>query len=183
MERRNRPVTKKECGVMLTYSFTEADSQEAYDEWGANCGPNSLAFALQKPLSEIRGSIPDFDKRRYTSPTMMKQALVNLSVPWVEVKPVSKDTMFQWLPCLVRIQWCGPWTDEGANPKWAYRQTHWITTYMVERQGPMVFDCNGGIRGFKSWQDEIVPPLTAMYPRANGEWFPTHVWKIIEEQR
>ncbi len=87
-------------------------------------------------------------------------------------------TMFGRKPSLVRIQWSGPWTAPGANAKWAYRQTHWIATYFVEGQAAMVFDCNGGIRGFTSWQQEIVPALTAMYPRADGGWFPTHVWRL-----
>ena len=38
----------------LTYPFTESDSQRAFDEWGANCGPNALAFALQIPLSAAK---------------------------------------------------------------------------------------------------------------------------------
>lgn len=66
---------------MLTYPFTEADAQRAYDEWGANCGPNALAFALQIPLEEVRDVIPQFDERRYTSPTMMRQAVEHLRQP------------------------------------------------------------------------------------------------------
>ena len=77
----------------------------------------------------------------------------------------------------VRVQWTGPWTAPNANPRWAYRHTHWIATYMVERQAAMLFDCNGGIRGFKSWEAEIVPLLTD-YDRADGGWYPTHVWKL-----
>lgn len=161
----------------MMYPFTEDESQAAYDEWGANCGPNALAFALQIPLTEVRGKIPGFEAKRYTSPTMMKAALENLRAPFAVVPP-SRSAMFQWEPCLVRIQFCGPWTEPGANPKWAYRQTHWIATYMVERQAAMVFDCNGGIRGYQSWRNEILPLLTEATPRANGEWFPTHVWQV-----
>jgi hypothetical protein len=163
---------------MLTYPFTEQDMERAADEWGCNCGPASLAFALQKPLEYVRGKIPGFAERGYTSPTMMKQALEALRQPWRTV-PADKGAMFQWLPCLVRLQWCGPWTQPGANPKWAYRQTHWIATYMVECQAAMVFDCNSGILGFQRWRDEIVPLITSSYKRASGEWFPTHIWQIV----
>jgi hypothetical protein len=46
----------------MKYPFTESDLQSAFDNWGANCGPTALAFALQRPLSEISGKIPG--KRR-----------------------------------------------------------------------------------------------------------------------
>lgn len=166
---------------MLTYTFTEADSQRAYEEWGANCGPNALAFALQVPLESVRGAIPDFEAKRYTNPTMMKAALANLDRTFSPYGfPRLVAGMFTTVPSLTRIQWCGPWTTEGANPKWAYRQTHWIATWRESQESPpMVFDVNGGISEFYSWKDEIVPELTASVPRANGDWFPTHVWRVM----
>jgi hypothetical protein len=166
----------------MNYPFTEEDAQRAYDEWGCNCGPTALAFALQIPLDAVRSLIPDFEERRYTSPTMMRMALENAGVLFTKCR-IDRSSMFQWEPCLVRIQWAGPWTDKGANPKWAYRQTHWIATYMVQRQAAMVFDVNGGVRGFQSWEKEIVPVLTDSVPRANGEWWPTDVWKLEPESR
>ena len=59
------------AGQSARYTFTQADSQRAFDEWGANCGPNALAFALQTSLDAVKGQIPEFEKRRYTSPSMM----------------------------------------------------------------------------------------------------------------
>jgi hypothetical protein len=178
------------------YPFTEHDAQAAFDDWGCNCGPSSLAFALQIGLDKVRGKIPGFEAKRYTSPTMMKAALANLGREFKRIKnadgEVTIPTMFS--PhgiSLVRVQWCGPWTKKGANPKWAYRQTHWIATWAFSeevkpiggckttRMGLFVFDCNGGIRSFASWQKEIVPALTATYPRADGNWFPTDVWRIV----
>lgn len=163
----------------ITYPFTEEDSRAAFDAWGANCGPNALAFALQVPLAKVRLLIPEFEEKRYTSPTMMKAALANAGASFRSITPTDKASMFQWDTSLVRVQWCGPWTAPGANPRWAYRQTHWIATYMIERQAPMVFDCNGGIRGYQSWASEIVPLILEHYPRANGEWFPTHIWRLM----
>lgn len=177
------------------YPFTEEESQAAYDCWGANCGPNSLAFALQVKLEAVRHAIPGFEEKLYTSPTMMKAALANLKTPFVPILSPNKDgilepaAMFHETISLVRIQWTGPWTKPGANAKWAYRQTHWIATWATREAGDFlelkrttiglfVFDCNGGICSFKSWQEEIVPALTAAYPRADGGWFPTHVWRI-----
>ena len=161
----------------IMYPFTERDSQNAFDEWGANCGPTALAFALQIPLSDVRGKIPHFEERRYTSPSMMKAALANLNRTFEATGPVIQN-LFREEPALTRIQWTGPWTEPGANPKWAYRQTHWIVTFKRGDED-WVFDVNGGMMRFKRWREEIVPLLTELYPRADGNWFPTHIWRII----
>jgi|SRR6202050_2200754 len=177
----------------MIYPFTENDSADAYNEWGANCGPNALAFALQIPIASVRGMIPGFEEKRYTSPTMMKAALSNLKKKFDDIDAPDDLCMFCQNVALVRIQWCGPWTAEGANPKWAYRQTHWIVCWSVasttgigsvlgsritQTVDRMVFDCNGGIRTFESWQKEIIPALTSGIKRADGQWYPTHVWRI-----
>lgn len=171
----------------MDYSFGQQEAEAAYKDWGCNCGPAALAFALQVKLDAVRNSIPGFDKKRYTSPTMMAAALANLGraveiVPAKDVAPRGPvAVLFHKRPALVRVQWCGPWTMDGANPKWAYRQTHWIACWL-DTQGPhahLVFDVNGGIRSFEDWQAEIVPALTSLYKRANGEWFPTHIWRLV----
>lgn len=167
---------------MIDYPFTAQDMQAASDDWGCNCGPSSLAFALQIGLDKVRGKIPGFEDKHYTSPTMMKAGLKALGKRFEIMPLVSTDeganAMFPGGPIsLVRIQWSGPWTQPNANPKWAYRQTHWVATWLIHRFR-RVFDCNGGIRSFDEWQREIVPTLTALYPRADGGWFPTHVWRI-----
>lgn len=166
----------------MQYPFTEADSQRAYDAWGANCGPNALAFACGLHIDKVRGVIPGFEEKRYTSPTMMKQALANLGRTFTTAHTgiaVGLANMFASETALVRIQWSGPWTAPGANAKWAYRQTHWICTFHGQLpDGACVFDVNGGARSFASWQREIVPLLTSNISRADGGWFPTHIWRI-----
>lgn len=171
--------------MTITYPFTESDSRAAFDEWGANCGPNALAFALQVPLGRVRPLIPGFEDKRYTSPSMMKAAIEAARRRFNSVKPpkftpgipVDVELMFNPRMALVRIQWCGPWTVKNANPKWAYRQTHWIATW-EERGVPLIFDCNGGIQGLPAWEEDIVPLIVKQIPRANGEWFPTHIWRL-----
>lgn len=168
----------------MNYSFTEAEAERAHAEWGCNCGPSSLAFALQMKLDDVRHAIPDFERKRYTSPTMMKMALANLGqnyriVPPESFTPGSKvdvAPMFAPEPSLVRVQWCGPWTQPGMNPKWAYGYTHWIATWQ-QIGVSLVFDCNGGACRVESWIRNIVPLLTR-FPRATGEWFPTHIWRL-----
>jgi hypothetical protein len=159
----------------ITYPFTEEDSRAAYEAHGFNCGPNALAFALQFPLLEVLGRIPGFEEKRFTSPTMMKAGLANLGRNWTEHPfPRMVAGMFADKPSLVRIQLDGPWCAEGANPRWAYRETHWIVAWKPRQ----IFDVNGGIMTFESWCDEIVPALLANNKRANGKWFPTHIWRV-----
>lgn len=31
---------------------------------------------------------------------------------------------------------------------------------------------------FADWKRTVVPLITANVPRANGEWFPTHIWRL-----
>ena len=174
------------------YPFTQEECQSAYDDWGCNCGPTSLAFALQLKLGAVRHAIPDFDAKRYTSPSMMRQALLKLRASWsvcrthLDGKRID-SAMFGDKIALVRIQWTGPWTKPGASPKWAYRQTHWICAWQVMQErgidGAMqifnlVFDCNSGITTFDDWRQNTVPLLTAPNPRADGGWYPTDVWRI-----
>lgn len=161
----------------MDYSFTEEEAQAAHDEWGCNCGPAALAFALQADLSAVRHAIPGFDDKRYTSPTMMKAALAYLGRAY-EVRPVSRAGMFDIdRVTLVRVQWTGPWTAPGANPRWAYGATHWIAAYLHFGHR-LVFDINGGISFFEDWDSKIAPVLAALHKRADGRWLPTHCWAL-----
>lgn len=160
----------------MKYSFSEEEFRRASREWGANCGPSALAFALQVPIDSVRHAIPGFEQKGYTSPTMMKAALAGLSRTFTP-NYVTRPCMFsESAVSLVRVQFTGPWTAPGSNPRWAYAHTHWIATW---REGmAFVFDCNGGMMHFGRWEIEILPLLTSMHKRSDGGWEPTHVWKI-----
>ncbi len=130
---------------MLTYSFSAAEAEQAHKDWQCNCGPTALAFALQCSLEEVRPLLPGFSEKRYTNPTMMRHALglAGRKFAALSTNRVMDDNpwgagAFDVEPTLIRVQWTGRWTEEGANPKWAYRYTHWICTF--EQDGPMVFD-------------------------------------------
>lgn len=166
-----------------SYPFTQAEMESASDEWGCNCGPSALAFALGVKPDRVRWSIPDFDSKRYTSPTMMRQALKNVEQAFSAIEaprdPAELTRFLDHRIALVRIQWTGPWTAPGQNPKWAYRITHWIAAWLKNPgRFPYVFDCNGGMRDFASWEQLIVPALTSQIKRADGGYFPTHVWRL-----
>ncbi len=171
--------------MTYTYTFTEAEAKAAHEDWGCNCGPTALAFALQTTLDAARYAIPKFTERCYTSPAMMRAALIFLGRAFTVVRNPSGwrnyqygiDSMFAGPMSLVRIQWTGPWTANGATAKWAARQTHWIACW-AERGMPLVFDCNGGIMGFDRWEYEIVPAIVATVHRADGGWYPANVWRL-----
>ena len=161
--------------LTLDYPFTESEMHAASTEWGCNCGPSALAFAIQQPLEVARRAIPDFDSKKYTSPTMMQAALKSLGISYRGITPPDRASMFsQESQALVRIQWLGPWTEPGANPKWAYWHTHWITTWMVGAID-LLFDCNGGVNRLANWEQEIVPLLM---PKRGSGWRPTHIWRL-----
>lgn len=170
---------------MLKYTFTEAEFKAANEAWGCNCGPAALAFALQVPLDTVRPAIPQFEERRYTSPMMMAAALHYFDQGFSPVTNPSGgrdhghgiESMFADRVSLVRIQWTGPWTANGARAKWAARQTHWIVCWK-EGERRQVFDCNGGIRAVEDWEQTIVPAIVATVPRADGGWFPANVWRL-----
>lgn len=159
----------------MSYPFSQEDFNRANREWGCNCGPSALAFALQLPLDSVRAHIPDFDRRRYTSPTMMKQALASLGVGFEQVMHM----FWSDAPTLTRIQFTGPWTQPGSNPRWAYRHTHWIVCWK-HLFDDMLFDCNGGINTIEQWQRDVLPHLL---PKRSYGWCPTHCWKIARPSK
>jgi len=172
-------VTTATAQAPSIYPFTEAEFDAAYREWGCNCGPSALAFALNLSLEAVRPAIPDFDRKRYTSPTMMKAALANLGISYDATSEIQRSAMFSDRVALVRVQWTGRWTKPGANPKWAYNYTHWIACWFYRSHGtPLVFDCNGGLTNFHRWQTEIVPLLVKDLRGGDGGWCPTHIWRL-----
>lgn len=170
----------------MSYPFTEAEFRKANKDWGANCGPAALAFALNVGINAVRNSIPLFDDRRYTNPNMMHAALETHRQNWRQLRPEESSLFDAANPALVRVQWGGPWMAKDAPPKWRYRQTHWICTWLrvpsrlhaIPDPIPHVFDCNCGIVPFERWKTDVVPLITRGVDRADGTWSYTHVWRL-----
>jgi len=147
----------------------------AFEEWGCNCGPGALAAIGGVSLDTAREWLgrDEFDRKRYTNPTMMLAALQRSGLAFKSLRQA------EWPQHgLVRVQWEGPWTAPGANPRWAYRQTHWIGS-----SGGLVFDincmCAGGWVDRIEWRDEVVPwLLKTAVPRADGKWHLTHAIEV-----
>jgi hypothetical protein len=166
---------------------TQSDAERAWKEWGASCGPTALAACFQVDLNKVRPAMAavGYEKRpltgRWTSPTMMLQALESLGARVVLDK--RKDGAFPELGDdwpgrgLVRVQWTGPWTADGANPRWAHYATHWVAS-LRHADRLLVFDVNCGWGTFTHWVAQVVPLLTRNVRRADGGWYASHLWTV-----
>jgi hypothetical protein len=169
----------KDARIPTKPPFTEADAEKAYDDWGANCGPAALAAILHVGLEVVRLHLRGFDAKRYTTPTMMFEALVSLGP---EFQRRSTPTWPRY--GLARIQWEGPWCGPGVPPAARYRYTHWVGA--AQRNGGQgVFDVNclnngTGWVALDEWERVIVPHLAASHKRATGGWHITHAIEVGE---
>lgn len=162
--------------------FTLTDAERAADEWGANCGPAAIAAVLGKTLEDVRSHLGDFERKRYTNPTMMYATLRSLGVQWETRAPSGWPRPTPPL-ALVRVQWEGPWTEPGVHPYARYRRTHWVGA-AGGRDSIGIFDVNclnngSGWVSFEDWRDVVVPwLLKELYPTASGKWHATHVLEV-----
>jgi hypothetical protein len=161
-------------------TFDADDVEIACEEWGCNCGPAALAFALQTTLDSVRPALPDFEKRRYTNPTMMRQALAYFGRGFSVVREPCISDLFDVRPALVRIQFTGPWCDPKPQ-KWASKYTHWIVAWF-DLTGNKVFDINCGMSFVDDWEKTIVPVITDSIKNADGDWYPANVWRLQPEE-
>lgn len=116
--------------------FALADQHAAYDEWGCNCGPAAVAAMLDMTLDEVRPHLGDFERKRYTNPTLMLSVLRSIGRPFQGVGCFWPDHG------LARIQWEGPWTEPGVPMRARYRYTHWVGTSLNAAGERGVFDVN-----------------------------------------
>lgn len=157
--------------------FSLHDAVRASEAWGANCGPGALAAILSMTLDEVRPHMGDFERKRYTNPTLMFESLDRAGAKWRSIGTT-------W-PCygLARIQWEGPWTAPGVPIRARYRHTHWVGAATI-RNEVGIFDINcinngtGWVR-IKEWETIVVPwIIMEAVPRANGKWHITHAIEV-----
>lgn len=168
--------------------FTEADAERASQEWNCNCGPGALAAIMGLTLDEVR---PHVEKagfgaaKSYMNPTMMLDALNSAGAKWQAKGKGKAFATLTWPDYgLARIQWEGPWTEPGANGRWAYQYTHWVGSRVLthireDHNRTGIFDINAMANGsgwcrLADWQAVIVPAITEHHKRANGKWHITH---------
>jgi hypothetical protein len=151
------------------------------DDWPGYTNPTRLAKALRSAghrFAEVyRGDAP---MESEPSGIRLRDAILFYREHGARAfyeKPVSGF----WL---TRIQWGGPWTREGVPMRARYRQTHWIAESHDDDGQPIVYDVNaytiGGWISRTRWADLLVPwLLREVVPRADGRWWPTHVWEVV----
>lgn len=161
----------------LKYTFSDEDARRAHEEWGANCGPGALAVCLDMTLEELRPKLQSvaFEEKFYMTPSMMIEVIRACGA---RLRSTTSNVFPRHGLC--RVQFHGPWTLPGANPRWAYRFTHWIhvrqsTTRTV---GAWIFDINGGWMDLPAWEADILPKLTTQHKGATGMYSITHSWEI-----
>lgn len=160
--------------------FGLADAIRAGEEWGANCGPGALAAVLGVTLDAVRPHLTGFDRKRYTNPTMMREALDSLGVDYEW--SVRRRAYLPPVYGLARVQWDGPWTKPGVPAAAAYRHTHWVAGRLSSNE-QQIFDinaiCVGGWISFSQWQRQLVPwLLKQVEPKATSDWWFTHLIEV-----
>lgn len=157
--------------------FMRRDAEAAHSEWGCNCGPAAIAAVMGLKLDEVRPFMGDFERKRYTNPTLMFETLDRLGRPYARIG--TRVPSFG----LVRIQWEGPWTEPGVPIRARYRHTHWVGWCRNSRFGlEAVFDVNAlGGRRFDGWAcyadwSHIIAPwiIENLVPGGTGRWHFTH---------
>lgn len=172
---------------MTAPRFTLADLLAARDAWSCSCGPASLAAICGLTLDEVR---PHFgpDWPGYTNVRAMRLAIHRAGRTYHD-HPRHQTAWPRY--GLARIQWEGPWTAPGANPRWSYRHTHWVgvsrlqlaSGVVVDPDAVYIWDCNatdigGGWSPLAWWSSRVAPRLTREIQRATGGWHITHAIEV-----
>jgi hypothetical protein len=104
--------------------ITADASDEAHDEWKANCGPHSIAAACGLTLAEVRPHIPNY--RGWMNPTQVGQTLGSIGRPYTFRKGLKTQKLCTGIN---RVQWEGSWLNPGVPPAAAYHHTHWVAHF------------------------------------------------------
>ena len=160
------------------------------DNWGFNCGPAAVCAVTGMTPEQLHPHLGDFEKKKYTNPTLMIQILKRLGIEsrWkMDARGVNNLAWPEF--GLVRVQWSGPWCRPGVPMRVRYRHTHWVATDARKSftDDRVVFDINatsvGGWIYYDEWSRQLVPwLLDQIVPKSDGKWWPTHSVEIVKPQ-
>lgn len=88
---------------MRPLAYTQADSDRAYKEWKASCGPHAIAAACGKTLDEVRATLVNF--KGWMSPTMVCNSLGALGM--TDILYQTKLKTDDLCNGINRVQWEG----------------------------------------------------------------------------
>ena len=146
-----------------------------------NCGPAALCAVADLLPDEAVSHLRGFDRKGYTNPSMMQQALGELGIKFQRVYEclglgVARSPIYPSFG-LVRVQWAGPWTKPGVPVVARYRHTHWIAA-----SDDMRFDvnamCVGGWLSRTEWETLLVRGYSGMRTEGHGRMVANHCWQI-----
>lgn len=160
------PVALQRLEVLVRPGPSDFDT--AHDEWGANCGPASLAAALDLKLADVREAVSEGGRfRGYMSITNMRAALHRLGIRHESVPPCG---LFDDWTALVCVQWEGSWS---SSHKAAACKRHWVA-----RRGQLLYEVLANEwMPMAEWEGAV----SALYPRrATGHSFG---WACVLERR
>jgi hypothetical protein len=147
-------------------AFSSTDLDEAYRNWGANCGPAALAVALGYTLDQVYPLLPNFKSRGYVSIGDMRSAIDSLrGFSWSNSIDLPSNGV-------ARLEWGGPWPPRARS---CY--SHWVTTKRWEG-ACWVFDVNAGWQTMPEWEKYTVPRIVESVKRADGTFRWTHRFEI-----
>jgi len=164
-------------------SISSETMNAAWEEWGANCGPAAISAVCGIPLAQLRPYMGDFERKRYTNPTLMWSVLKSIGVRFsYRGGELGRQNWPKY--GLARIQWEGPWTRTGVPMRARYRHTHWVGVNARNPGNVGIFDCNATGNGtgwcaLADWTDTIVPWIVEhMEKGADGGWHITHAVEV-----
>jgi hypothetical protein len=158
--------------------YIPPDAEEAYNAWGATCGPAALAAILARPVMSLREAMQPY--KGYTPIADMRRALDRLGVSY---RVLRKDFVVQggsinprcpsFVGRLSIIQFHGSWMNAGVHPGAALTRTHWVA---VNHDEESIYDVNAGPTGDGGWMsfadwDHIIVPMIGDTKRGwDGKW-------------
>lgn len=161
--------------VQLALSLhAPADVDDAYDTWGAACGPAAVAALCGTTVNALR---PVLGKKAWANPTDITNALTSLSRSYRKVDSGTPDAPVFPTHGLAFVQIAGPWLAPGVPVGAAYRHTHWIATidgcaYDIN------IDAAGGWRPIPMWRQYVAPELVKATKRATG-WYVRNAYEVL----
>lgn len=142
-----------------------SDCEQAYDVFGANCGPASIAAILNRNVMDIRSYLDGFEQRKYMNPTHVKATLDKMRIGY---KVLGTQMPINGL---VFIQWGG---HENKPITAQYRFTHWIAI-----EYGTVFEVNAPqIVTWQQWQ-KVMPGIIKEEGHGNGSFFIRSALEIV----
>lgn len=149
-------------------AFNRDDKNQAFDDFGFNCGPGAFCAATGFSIEKSMLHFPKFMRgRAYVKETDMRAALDMARIGY-------QESLQDWPDFgLVRVLFEGPWTSSGNIIDSFYR-SHWIATAQTP-EGRKIFDINamlmGGWIDFDDWSQNLAPWLAKrFFEGANGKW-------------